>query len=732
MRSTDFGCPTYAPSLTTAGDVSVTGNLSAQKFIGDGSELTGITAEATDRIISGTTSVIANQNSNITFTTAGIERLTIDTSGRVGIGTNNPSQRLDVSGAIALSGIVLSGSAATSDNFVVNAEDNSAESGLLVATILGGRSGWPNTIGTTGKPQGSEYSPSGWADDLDYVAGSASIATISGGYDNVVNQLAGTIAGGAHNFIKYNSVGHSIIGGGSYNLVSAGRAGIFSGQRNTVTGNGKVFSYIGGGEENSITGSFSAIPGGRLNSVSGDYAMAFGRRAKAAANGAVALSDSTDADFSVSTPNMFAARYAGGYLLTGGRVLVQYALGVDGALSRFYDLTSDMFLDIRSNTGAAGLSSKHIDIVGGSGSSDLAFSPSTDTRRAMVIKDGGNVGISTTAPLARLDVNGTISASDAIQVGDSSLGCSSGIPGAIRYNTGSLQYCNGASWTSLSSSTTGSGLGDRIISGTTSVIANQGTSITFTTAGIQRAVVGTNGNFGIGTASPDMKLHIASDAAPSGEHNGTQVRISGGTNPLLRLNMGINTSDSYAFVNATNAGNGALPFVVNPQGGSVGIGTTTPTYKLDILNSGNSQKQTLRLLNANTSANATSMINLAVFNGNGGLILEQASNATGPSWATGQYDAFIHTSQANSRLNFAAGVGTNPPQLTLASTGNLGVGTTNPSKTLDVSGTVNITSNTTISGSLQVAGMMTEACAGPSDLGKIRFNPTYKSLELCR
>lgn len=40
----DLGCPIYAPSLTTAGDISVTGNLSAAKFIGDGSGLTGLNA----------------------------------------------------------------------------------------------------------------------------------------------------------------------------------------------------------------------------------------------------------------------------------------------------------------------------------------------------------------------------------------------------------------------------------------------------------------------------------------------------------------------------------------------------------------------------------------------------------------------------------------------------------------------------------------------------------------
>lgn len=55
----DIGCPSYAPSLTTAGDMSVTGNLSASKFIGDGSSLTGIATASSDRIVSGSTSMLA-------------------------------------------------------------------------------------------------------------------------------------------------------------------------------------------------------------------------------------------------------------------------------------------------------------------------------------------------------------------------------------------------------------------------------------------------------------------------------------------------------------------------------------------------------------------------------------------------------------------------------------------------------------------------------------------------
>ena len=48
------------------------------------------------------------------------------------------------------------------------------------------------------------------------------------------------------------------------------------------------------------------------------------------------------------------------------------------------------------------------------------------------IKSGSYVGIANTSPIAKLDVGGTISASDAIQLGSSSLTCAASIAGALR------------------------------------------------------------------------------------------------------------------------------------------------------------------------------------------------------------------------------------------------------------------------------------------------------------
>lgn len=100
----DIGCPTYAPSITTAGHVSVTGNLSANAFIGDGSGLTGIGQG--DRITSGTTSVNATQDRSVTISTAGTQRVVVGENGNVGIGTTAPSQILDVSGWTKTTGLI--------------------------------------------------------------------------------------------------------------------------------------------------------------------------------------------------------------------------------------------------------------------------------------------------------------------------------------------------------------------------------------------------------------------------------------------------------------------------------------------------------------------------------------------------------------------------------------------------------------------------------------------------
>jgi hypothetical protein len=82
-----------------------------------------------------------------------------------------------------------------------------------------------------------------------------------------------------------------------------------------------------------------------------------------------------------------------------------------------------------------------------------------------------------TQAIAALDVSGSISASSVIQVSGTVAGCAASLGGAIRYNAGNMEYCNGVGpgWSQFASS--GAIQADRIISGTANAIANLNTGI---------------------------------------------------------------------------------------------------------------------------------------------------------------------------------------------------------------------------------------------------------------
>lgn len=122
-----------AANVTPTAPLEVSGTVSATRFVGDGSLLTGVTADATDRIVSGTTAVYVNSNTGyISFTSGGTTTgyyspagifgavgiststnqasfTTIYASRRVGIGTTTPQQQLSVAGSISATGSLFLG-----------------------------------------------------------------------------------------------------------------------------------------------------------------------------------------------------------------------------------------------------------------------------------------------------------------------------------------------------------------------------------------------------------------------------------------------------------------------------------------------------------------------------------------------------------------------------------------------------------------------------------------------
>jgi hypothetical protein len=64
-------------------------------------------------------------------------------------------------------------------------------------------------------------------------------------------------------------------------------------------------------------------------------------------------------------------------------------------------------------------------------------------------KSGGNVGIGTTSPAAKLHVNG-----EAI-ISSTGLTCAAGTAGALRYQSAALELCDGTAWQNVNTPTTG-------------------------------------------------------------------------------------------------------------------------------------------------------------------------------------------------------------------------------------------------------------------------------------
>lgn len=93
----------------------------------------------------------------------------------------------------------------------------------------------------------------------------------------------------------------------------------------------------------------------------------------------------------------------------------------------------------------------------------------------------GNVGIGVTAPLTKLAISG------GMQLGMESASCGVNYAGTLRYNTGSVEFCNGTTWSGFT------------VSGTVASQWNtSGTTINYTA-----------GNVGIGTTNPTAKLSVS-------------------------------------------------------------------------------------------------------------------------------------------------------------------------------------------------------------------------------
>jgi hypothetical protein len=313
----------------------------------------------------------------------------------------------------------------------------------------------------------------------------------------------------------------------------------------------------------------------------------------------------------------------------------------------------------------------------------------------MLINTSGNVGIGTTSPGAQLEVTSTTGGTLRLKRDDTSVTDNETI-GTVEFYTNDgdgphvTSYIRG-----LGADLSGQNYGRF---GAMSF----GVSKTANTDAVEAVRIDLSGNVGIGTTSPGAKLEVNGATNIFGQTTITsdsteQLTIKTLTDTNRNLIIGYNYSGNYGSIQAVQQAVAYRNLILNQSGGNVGIGTTSPPNLLSVRGNldlgatgyayaGPSQYGGLmfprgQILYSNSNTQNQFYLSSNAYTNASGVFAYR--NSSQPALAIGLDDggmAFLTAGNgtADATISFTAAMSIN-------NGGNVGIGTTSPSAPLHVS-----------------------------------------------